>query len=262
MIEPHGTFGKQAMKKSFLKKTIACYSIFYKMIKNACGYIYTNEAEWKNSCFKKAKIAVIPNGVDLSLISNDKEKYVSQIKQPIFYFLGRFDIHHKGLDCLFEALSIIDNKRFPLTFKVYGVGNHKQTDFIDSYIQRYKYINVSNMGVIYGEFKKKALEEANICVLTSRYEGSPMTILDALVYGNPCVVTDGTNMSEELESNGIGWRTGMDPNSIARTIIMAYEDYMTNPSEFVKKCKNHVIAHYDWKNIAEKSINEYQIFIH
>ena len=104
-IEPHGSFGQAAMKKSYFKKKIANNTIFKKQLKNAFGFIFLNDAEKKDSVYHTSHDLIIPNGINV-----DKEKYKKNDNQVIFYFIGRYDIMHKGLDYMFEALDIWINR--------------------------------------------------------------------------------------------------------------------------------------------------------
>ena len=52
---------------------------------------------------------------------------------------------------------------------------------------------------VYGEDKEKVILESDFFILTSRFEGHPMALIEALSYGLPCLVTKGSNMSKEIE---------------------------------------------------------------
>lgn len=250
LLEPHGSFGNSAMKKSYLKKKIANLTVFYLLIKNAYGFIFTNEAEKKDSVFHSKNEFIIPNGVQAETIMKAKNNTLNE--EPVFYYLGRFDIIHKGLDYLFDALDILDNNRNYVKVKIYGTGTTQQIQYVIDRINRYKFIEVTNEGTIYGEDKEIALNEANILILTSRYEGSPMTVLDGFCYGNPCVVTPGTNVSYEAVNNYLGWEAELTPESIAETILIAKKEYMQNSYDYIKRCKEYVLLHYTWDTIASK----------
>lgn len=253
-IEPHGSFGANAMKKSHIKKVIANATIFRSQIKKSKGYIFTNVAEMQDSIYRTKYDLVISNGVQPDIVNNSANKSEETLVKPIFYFLGRYDIHHKGLDYLFDALDIIDQKNIDLCVRIYGTGTDEQVAYVNKRIAAYKIINVKNCGTIYGEDKKTALEQCNILLLTSRYEGSPMTVLDALTYGNPCLVTPGTNVADEMVANRIGWRTELDATCIAKTLLFARRDYVKNGEEYYSNCKQYVLENYSWDKLAAASI--------
>ena len=253
-IEPHGSFGHEAMKKSRIKKIIANNTVFRQQIKGSKGYIFTNQSEMNDSVYRTDNDLVIPNGVLPAVVEESKMKTEESFISPTFYFLGRFDIYHKGLDYLLDALDILDKEGYDFKVNLYGTGTDEQIEFIENRIKIYKTMQVSNCGTIYGDEKKKALESCNILLLTSRYEGSPMTILDGFSYGNPCIVTPGTNVSEEAAKNIIGWRTNLDSAEIAKTIVKANEMYAHDGRGYFDRCKNHVLRNYSWDKIARYSI--------
>ena len=260
VIEPHGSFGEQAMKKSCVKKWVANHTFFRSFLKGAKAFIYTNEGEKQTSIFQGGKSIVIPNGVVATDVQSTSNKGPG-IEKPILYFLGRFSIHHKGIDYLLSALDILDKQKEKVVFYFYGVGSEEETNYINERIGNFHNVEAVIKGPIFGIDKKKALEEANILVLTSRYEGSPMTIFDALSYGNPCVVTPGTNVADELDANKVGWKTKLEPEEIAKTILRAREEYLLNPNMYIHKCKSYVLENYAWDKIASMSIIEYEKII-
>ena len=84
----------------------------------------------------------------------------------------------------------------------------------------------------------------------------PMSVLEALSYGLPCILTPGTNMADEVESAGAGWKCDFNALSIANTIEKAIKDYSKNPEQFINASFN--LAHnYSWKQVANISCKEY-----
>lgn len=257
-IEPHGSFGKQAMQKSHLKKVIANNTIFRSQIKDSQGYIFTNKAEYENSIYRTKHELVIPNGIVPDVVNSAAEKKIDSINNPIIYFLGRYDINHKGLDYLFDALDMLESQSQKITVRLYGVGNGEQMKYVSSRIENYKSMDVKDCGTIYGDAKKDALEAANILILTSRYEGSPMTVLDGLSYGNPCIATPGTNIADEVADNSIGWRTELSAETIAKTMVEAIDEYKADGNGYYHRSKKYVLDNYSWDKIAAYSIEEYK----
>ena len=133
--------------------------------------------------------------------------------------------------------------------------------YVHGRIDKIKHLKVEDKGTIYDEEKVKALRKANILLLTSRYEGSPMTILDALSYGNPCLVTPGTNVADEIERNNLGWKTELNAETIANCMLKAREDYKKNYASYYDNCRHYVLDNYLWDKIAQQSVEIYKEFI-
>lgn len=250
-IEPHGSFGKASMQKSKMKKLIANNTIFRGQIKNAIGFIFLNEAEKQESVYKGKHEIIIPNGIDVKEIKRD----IIHKEQCTIYYLGRYDINHKGLDYLLEALKILENrgKRFSLEF--WGKGNLKDQHYIQDSLNELKSINVQFNGPIGKKEKDYKLEQLGPMILTSRYEGFPMTVLEAWAYGNPCILTPGTNVAVEAEKNNVGWLTELDSEEIANCIEKALKSYEAHREQYIYNCKKYVQEHYSWEIIAAKSYN-------
>lgn len=249
-IEPHGSFGKSALQKSAFKKCIANYSAFWNLRRNALGIIFLNNTEKDDSVYRTVNDVIIPNGI------NTKSVYNGIInKSPNFYFIGRYDIVHKGLDVLLDAMEIIDKKQLSYNFYFWGKGDKKDTLYFDSRLSTFKFIKVFNEGPIYDNEKRMILEQFGPMLLTSRYEGFPMSILEAWAYGNPCIVTPGTNVYDEILNNNIGWTTELNPICIATTIEKAHRDYKQNRNNYIINCKDYVSKKYNWESIAIRSYN-------
>lgn len=248
-IEPHGSFGKEAMKKSHMKKIVANSTIFRKQLERSSGYIFLNRAEYEDSVYHKKYDMIIPNGV--KCVQNKKLK--NNCEDVTIYFIGRYDINHKGLDFLFDALDLLEMEKYRCSFAFWGKGNAKANEYIETRIKKYKYVLVSKKDSIYGEKKDLQLEQLGPMILTSRYEGFPMTILEAWTYGNPCIVTPGTNVSDEIVENELGWVTEMTAIDISICIKTAIEQYGKYRQEYIKRTKEYVEKKYSWKKIARKS---------
>ena len=248
-IEPHGSFGNAAMKKSWIKKKIANHTIFKKQIKNAFGYIFLNSTEKEDSVYRTQNDLVIPNGIN-SLEINHSE--INKQNGNV-YFIGRYDIIHKGLDYLFDALDILDSEKLSFSFHFWGKGDSDAEGYVKKRISSYRYITVRINSSIYAKEKDKMLEQFGPMILTSRYEGFPMTILEAWMYGNPCIVTPGTNVADEIKSNNLGWVTSLDAQEIAKTIKVAVSEYDLNRKYYINHCKEYICDNYDWKVLAQIS---------
>ena len=257
LVEPHGGTSMENAKKSKMKKKIANFVYANNFIHYAAGLIYLNKKEMADCVFGAIRRngVVVPNGTRIhgqlgkSRCSEDVVKFV---------FLARIDIIQKGLDLLFPAIKEV-NKRGALEkmeFHFYGKARNPQWGrMFDEYIASSDG-NVFFHGSAIGRDKELAFKNNDVFILTSRYEGMPMAVLEALSYGVPCIVTPQTNMAELIADNHAGWVTTTDVQSIADTLYKAYNEYIANRESNIQNALNAVLP-YDWGRIAQKSIQEY-----
>lgn len=256
VVEPHGGTSIENSKKSWLKKKIANVLYTNRFIRKAAGLIYLNQKEQEECVFKKIRknYAIIPNGTHLhtqntKLIRDDIIRFI---------FLARIDIIQKGLDLLFPAIKAFNKKGYQskTEFHFYGKArNPKYAQEFENYISNAD-DNVFFHGSVIGMDKDNAYENADIFILTSRYEGMPMAVLEALSHGCPCIVTPQTNMAEIIKKHDAGWVTSTDIDSIVETLSKACVDYLSKYNHYYNNT-TEAIHQFSWDAIANKSIQEY-----
>ena len=251
---PHGELGKDAQKKKRLKKEIANILLFNRFTKNAVAIQCLSEKELRDTHFGKNKI-LVTNGV--SIPNMCKRNY--NIDRVQFVYIGRLDAFHKGLDLMIEAAALIKDKMISANARIdiYGPDLHGRYDHIKELIAHADMEDVVKLHhEITGKQKEQILLDSDIFIQTSRFEGMPLGVLEALSYGIPCLVTEGTNLGEAISKHSAGWNGGQDSNEISEAIVNAidskecYLTYGSNGREFVEK-------YYAWPSIASRAISEY-----
>lgn len=129
---------------------------------------------------KKARIFIIPNGVDFK--KNSKSK-----KQNYILFIGRLEYNQKGLDVLIDAYQHISEK---ITAKliIAGSGTAKDEMLLKEKIKTYKLEDrVVLIGKAEGAEKDALFRGCSLVVIPSRYETFSLVALEAMSYGKPIV---------------------------------------------------------------------------
>lgn len=255
IIVPRGELCESSQKKKKIKKFFGNFIWFNRMIDRALAIEYLSENEFKNSTkWKNKKNLIIPNGINLP----PQNKHLFSSDRIRATFIGRLDIYHKGLDLLLDAISLISDelkkRQFYLT--LYGPSRHGEKDLLSNIIEEKKLQNlVSLKEGVYGKGKKEVLENTDLFILTSRMEGLPMALLEALSYGIPCLVTKGTNMGEEIENENAGWSAEVDVDSIKNAFanMLLYKDFSRMSHSAYELAKK-----YSWNSIADLAHNEYE----
>ena len=105
--------------------------------------------------------------------------------------------------------------------------------------------------------KEKELLSADYFIQTSRTEGMPLGILEALSYGLPCIVTEGTGFGRSVTEKKAGFGCETSVEGIKSAIIAA----INNKNEIEKFSENARIfakERFDCRMIAQKAITEYK----
>lgn len=258
IIVPRGGFTKSAKNIKKWKKKIADLFIFNKYFDSSNAIHFLTNKEKHDSVHHTGNDFIIPNGINLPNI----DKIISSNKQTIdFVFIGRIDIYHKGLDLLVESVSLIKNELLNTKVKINLYG----PDVRKSIIQLIKLIKSKGLEEIicindpvFNEEKSKILINADFFIQTSRFEGLPMGVLEALAYGLPCILTPGTNLSKEISQFGSGVVVENNPRSIANGILTMINIYDSIEYLLMRKKSISMANEYSWINIAERSIDHYR----
>lgn len=125
-------------------------------------------------------------------ISFINEKYLHEVKtgkgdQLKMIFLGSLT-KVKGLHDLLTSLLFIDPSKYSLTI-IGEFTNEKTEKEIKALLKTYPYLSVFFKGRIEGEEKYNALKESHLMILPSYNEGMPISILEAMYFGNAIIAT-------------------------------------------------------------------------
>jgi glycosyltransferase involved in cell wall biosynthesis len=251
VIVPRGALNKSAQKIKPLKKIIGnlIFNVFLKF-SHAIQYLTYNEKD--NSINKSKKSVVIPNGIQLK-----NETVTNHNNDKIFFtYIGRLDVWHKGLDLLIESFDQVSKENISgnaIELNLYG-------NFVRDSEEKIKYLvkeasNIYVHSAVFNKVKEDILLKSNFFIQTSRFEGLPMGVLEALSYGLPCILTEGTNFSNEVRDYSAGYNCQNSTRSIKNAIFESI-----NENNYMQKSKNAKIlaSSFNWSKISQKSFNLYK----
>ena len=204
----------------------------------------------KNSLVYNNNYFVLGNGVEISSNIPNKKYLMKKIS-----FIGRIDIYHKGLD---KLLSAINNCKENLRNSgwiicLYGSGQDKDKLWIKNYITNNKLSDIVRMGPQVGrEDQKNIYMNSDIFIHTSRYEGQPQSILEALCNKVPVAVTKGTNMSNIVKKYSLGWCIENNYKGIESFINDLDKITISEIKDYSKYCRKYALKHCNWDIIAKQ----------
>lgn len=209
------------------------------------------------SYFKKTynrETNFIPNGVNHPQIENAEiitEKYGLE-KDGYILYLGRL-VPEKGEHYLVEAFKGIKTNK-----KLVIAGGASDTD---EYTEKLKSLAEGDDRIIFTGFVQgKILDElysnAYVYCLPSDLEGMPLSLLEAMSYGNCCLVSDIPECTEVVDDKAVLFRKS--DISDLRQKLSSLIDNPDNAMQIKKQAADYICKKYDWEEVVEKTVSLYR----
>ncbi len=168
-----------------------------------------------------------------------------------FLAIGRFSPRHKGFDLLIQAFDLFANNNKEWGVDIVGDGPEKE--------QLQKMIDERKLNdrVIIHPFTndiQKYYSKASIYVLSSRWEGMPLVLVEAMSHGLPIIASDLPICKEILGDFGIFFENGNIKQLAQRLEDATHINWQEKSDEALKIAQrfgvNHIIE--QWKKLIEE----------
>ena len=258
VIIPHGCLTTEAQKKKWLKKKVANFLLFNRFINGAEAIQCLSEREMESTHFGKHKF-VGTNGIHIPT----ERKTSFRTDATKFVYIGRLDAYHKGLDLLLNAVKEIADfmRENNAVLNLYGPDYQGRFANVENMIAERAIGDIVTLyPAVVGDEKKHILLNSDIFIQTSRFEGMPMGILEALSYGLPCLVTKGTTLGTFVSQNKAGWSCETDASKIAEAMRAAIQEKGT----WIQKsdrARHSVSEQFAWERVAEEIVSQYRKYV-
>lgn len=202
VITAHGAYNTTAMQHSHWSKQLY-FHLFEKKLLHRALRIHAlgkSEVAGIQHLFPSQKSVLLPYGFDL----DDQGAVPLSSSAPFTIgFVGRLDIHTKGLDLLLDSFEVflqtVPNARLWL------IGDGSDHSELDRELQG---TNIQPQVVLWGnrtgDEKAALMRQMHIFAHPSRNEGLPVSVLEAAASGIPLLVSEATNMGGYLRSFNAG----------------------------------------------------------
>jgi len=245
----------------FLRKSLVVLA--EKLVAKFCDKIicvseYDKELALKHKIAKPGKLIVIHNGVEIDKVKIEKCKaknYTSKVK---IVFVGRLSKQKDPL-LLLKAFNLL-TQDLKEKSEILMVGDGEKRKELERFIEENKLDEkVKLLGVLPRENVFQTLGESDIFVLTSNYEGFPMTILEAMSCGLPVIASDVGGVREAVnEDNGFLIQRG-NKEGFKKALVKLIE----NPDlrkRMGQNARKRAEKEFSLEKMLEKTFKVYQSF--
>ncbi|MDD7391122.1 MAG: glycosyltransferase family 4 protein [Lachnospiraceae bacterium] len=196
----------------------------------------------------------IPNGVNRPV--HRKADLITKAyglhKDDYLLFLGRL-VPEKGLKYLIEAYKNVET-----TKRLVIAGGASDTN---GFMANLKQMAESDERILFTGFvQNEILEElysnAYIYVLPSDLEGMPLSLLEAMSYGDCCLVSDIPECAEVVEDKGIIFKKS-DVEDLTEKLRYACE-HAEVVQQYKAEAEDFICGKYNWDDVVDKTLAVYR----
>lgn len=200
------------------------------------------------------KTVYIPNGIEkpeIKDISIIHEKFGIS-KDDYILFLGRI-VPEKGVHYLINAYKNIDTDK-----KLVIAGGSSHTS---DYMDELKTLAKEDKRIIFTDFVQgQTLEElysnAYIYCLPSDLEGMPLSLLEAMSYGNCCLSSDIPECTEVYENKAVSFEKGNEKDLQEKLQMLLNNKNLTD--EYKSSASDFICGKFNWNDIVSKTLDLYK----
>lgn len=209
VLTPHGGYDPQVLRgRNRLAKAIWMQLRERDYVRGAARVhaVSTPELEQLESTFGINTLMFAPNAVELPSVNVAPQRRMARHPKRIA-FLGRLAIDQKGLDVLVKGYAHHVSATADSGTELILAGPDFRSGRAKLQAMAATLLPVGRArfpGPLFGDDKEALLRSAYVFVHTSRWEGMPYGILEALASGCPVLITSATNLGRLVEDFGAG----------------------------------------------------------
>lgn len=260
ILAPRGGLTEASEVLSRWKKRIANAIFFRRFVRQtaALHFLTQEEAEASKRWSSGIPTFIVGNGTCIpppDMLARPGMRSFIRI-----VFLGRLHVYPKGLDLLVQAAGRL--RDFLATtstiLELWGPDHTGGERYLSDLLDRLCLgSSVQLRGSVQGAHKSRVFQSADVFVHTSRFEGHPLSVCEALAHGLPCLLTPGTNVASHVASEGAGWMVEANVDAISSGIkrILAERAKLAFMG---RRARQLAEAHYRWEVVAAATLDHYR----
>jgi len=221
--------------------------LFRQMLRSATAYHVTNNRDLAvvKRHFPKAQVAMIPNFITVPITKPKLNR-----KEFVCLYVGRLELHQKGIDLLAEIMDKTIKKNNKVIFEIAGNGGEGE-GLIKDLSTRFKK-NIRWLGFVQKDKLEKIYDKANLVVVPSRNEAFSLVVVEAWTHALPVVTFDIPGPNDLIKKDFHGTLIKKFDTSAFSAAIEGYYKMWKGDKKFIarkEKIVEYVYNKYDAKII-------------
>ena len=238
LIASNHDIPKQIVAKKFLQWIHSDYDRYSLELKNVGEVEYVAVSNHAREVIKKRE------GVESSVIYNLLDPDFKRVNDDVLRLVTNSRVSpEKGFGRMLKFAELLKENKVKFMWLVLGDNSHYPAEFEE---WKRKFAHVEEVCFVgYKSDVTLGLRDADYLVQLSDFEGCPYSVLEALRWSIPCIVTDWAGVTELIEDGENGYIVPQHMN-----LDCAYVDKIVHNIPKVKKKEYSTIK--DWVKLIEK----------
>ncbi|EDT76664.1 glycosyltransferase family 4 protein [Clostridium butyricum] len=199
------------------------------------------------------KTVYIPNGINKAKIKECnliKQKWGLK-KDSYILFVGRI-VPEKGVQYLIDAFKQVDTDKQ----LVIAGGASDTSEFMKKTIETAKDDKrIIFTGFVQGEILEELYSNAYLYTLPSDLEGMPISLLEAMSYGNCCLVSDIPECLEVVQNKAAVFKKSSVEDLEKKLQILCCDFLLVN--KYKNSASNFICSRYNWDSVINDTLQLY-----
>src|SRR3954447_3754108 len=249
VLEPRGAYDPHIVGRRRFAKRGWWLALEREMVKGARGVhvFFASELPHLAALGVMIPTFVVPNGVDVP----SAPTWDGGSGGFVLWY-GRFDLQHKGVDALVDALALVPERVRP-TVRLHGPDRHGDRRRLAKRIEALSLGPWATIGpAVYGEEKEDALRRTAAFAYPSRWEGFGIAPAEAVARGIPLLATP-YPFAQSLADRGGAIVVPAAPRELASGIEAAVQP---EAAVMAAEGRRIVAERYRWEDVADAWLHD------
>ena len=229
LVRPLGTLDPWSLKQKRARKSLFWHLGVNRMLRGAAAIHYTTDEEKRlvEANLKLTRGVVVPNSIDLSFVERSIEPFYQQRPElgnnPYILALSRMH-PKKGFELLIESFAALKKRGMFGAWRLVFAGDG-DAEYVNQLKARTRREGLNEDAIFVGwlddDNKYAALKGASLMALPSYQENFGISLIEAMAYGVPVLVSPHVNLAPEIMETGAGWIAALSKENLSTTLAEA-----------------------------------------
>jgi glycosyltransferase involved in cell wall biosynthesis len=264
VVASHGPYHPMLMRRHTVRKQVYLRVLERHLLNHATAVqlLADQHRVYLERMGVESPTITIPNGLSISAqhLPLIMTREASETNEVVIGYLGRIDAWHKGLDLLIEGFAAALKQVPGIKLEIQGPDWGDKANLQERVTQLGLHDSISFRAPLVGP-PIEGIATWDVLIAPSRWDGAPLTVLEAMYAGRPVICSSEAGMAEHVRAAGSGLVVKPTATGIADGIV-TFVGNRARWQTMAESGRAYALAHFNWETIAKNAATQYAALLH